>query len=110
MSPRFSRRWTRRAAGKRKDIERADRMLSEAFVAYVARPEQDPGLGIHLCRRGAEADAAIAARGAAQRGESRRRSSTYVHDMGWMNPVYGELRQALANHQYATTSSATCSS
>ena len=31
----------------------------------------------------------------------RGRLPTYVHDMGWMNPVYGELRQALANHQYA---------
>jgi L,D-transpeptidase YcbB len=27
---------------------------------------------------------------------------SYVRAMGWMNPIYGELRHALANHQYAS--------
>jgi murein L,D-transpeptidase YcbB/YkuD len=25
----------------------------------------------------------------------------YVHELGWMNPIYGELRHALADHLYA---------
>src|SRR5947207_85987 len=28
--------------------------------------------------------------------------SAYVRDLGWMNPIYGELRHALANHAYAS--------
>ena len=28
--------------------------------------------------------------------------SAYVRDLGWMNPIYGELRNALANHDYAS--------
>jgi murein L,D-transpeptidase YcbB/YkuD len=35
-----------RAKNKRKDIERADEALSEAFVAYVRDLRQDPGVGI----------------------------------------------------------------
>jgi L,D-transpeptidase YcbB len=27
--------------------------------------------------------------------------STYVRKLGWMNPIYGELRQALTNHEYS---------
>ena len=56
----------RRARGKRKDIERADRALSQAFVAYVARPGRDPGRRHHLRRSAAEADTADAARGPAR--------------------------------------------
>ncbi|HET7281133.1 MAG TPA: hypothetical protein VFI67_02315, partial [Sphingomicrobium sp.] len=32
--------------GKRKYVEQADRMLSQAFAAYVADLRQDPGVGI----------------------------------------------------------------
>ena len=35
-----------RAKNKRKDIERADEALSDAFVAYVDDLRQDPGVGI----------------------------------------------------------------
>ena len=28
--------------------------------------------------------------------------SAYVRNLGWMNPIYGELRNALANHTYAS--------
>jgi murein L,D-transpeptidase YcbB/YkuD len=87
--------------GNPKDIESADRMLSEAFVAYVSDLDHDPGLGILYV------DAALKPKPPLPftilLGTANARSvSTYVHDMGWMNPVYGELRQALANHQYAS--------
>ncbi len=35
-----------RAKNKRKDVERADEALSQAFVAYVDDLRQDPGVGI----------------------------------------------------------------
>ena len=44
--PRCSRRSKPHAADKRKDVERADRALSDAFVAYVDDLRQDPGVGI----------------------------------------------------------------
>src|SRR5205085_578063 len=28
--------------------------------------------------------------------------SDYVHSMGWMHPIYAQLREALANHDYST--------
>jgi murein L,D-transpeptidase YcbB/YkuD len=28
--------------------------------------------------------------------------SDYVHQMGWMHPLYGQLRDAIANHKYST--------
>ena len=28
--------------------------------------------------------------------------SNYVRTMGWMHPIYAELREALANHSYST--------
>lgn len=88
-------------SGKPKDIEAADRMLSEAFVAYVSDLDRDPGLGILYV------DAALkpkpptpfaillSAANAAS-------LSSYVQNIGWMNPIYAELRRALANHQYAS--------
>ncbi len=91
----------RARTGKPKDVQAADRMLSDAFIAYVADLDRDPGLGILYV------DAALKPRppsplvtllGVA----SAPSTSAYVSDMGWMNPIYGELRQALANHQYGS--------
>ena len=76
-------------------------MLSEAFVAYVPRPERDPGLGILYVDPALQPTppSPLAALLGAANAPS---LSTYVRDMGWMNPIYGELRQALANHRYAS--------
>ena len=87
--------------GKKKDVDAADRMLSEAFVAYVSDLDHDPGLGILYV------DAALKPKPptplsillSAANAPS---ISSYVRDIGWMNPIYGELRHALANHQYAS--------
>ena len=87
--------------GKQKDIEAADRMLSEAFVAYVSDLDRDPGLGILYV------DAALkpkppSAFAILLSAANAPTISSYVRDMGWMNPIYAELRRALANHQYAS--------
>ena len=89
------------SGGKPKDIEAADRMLSDAFVAYVTDLARDPGLGILYV------DAALKPKPptpfaillSAANAPS---VSTYVQSMGWMNPIYAELRHALANHQYSS--------
>ena len=89
-----------RAKNKRKDIERADEALSEAFVAYVRDLRQDPGVGItwvdpQLKPTPPTPLAALLEASAAPS------LSNYVRDMGWMHPFYGELRKAIAEHQYS---------
>src|SRR4051812_36579302 len=87
--------------GKRKDIARADQQLSEAFVAYVRDLERDPGLGILYVDpqlRPAAPSPLVTLLKAAWAPSL----PAYVRSMGWMNRIYGELRRALANHNYAS--------
>lgn len=87
--------------GKQKDVEAADRMLSEAFVAYVSDLDHDPGLGILYVDSGLKpkAPTPLAILLSASNAPS---IASFVRDTGWMNPIYGELRRAIANHQYAS--------
>jgi murein L,D-transpeptidase YcbB/YkuD len=88
-------------SGKRKTVERADKQLSEAFVAYVRDLKRDPGLGIIYVdpdlRSASPSALAVLLDAAAARS-----LPYYVQSMGWMNPLYGQLRQALANHGFAS--------
>jgi murein L,D-transpeptidase YcbB/YkuD len=85
----------------RKTVDKADRQLSEAFVAYVRDLKRDPGLGIIYVDRDLRPSqpSALAALLQAAAAPS---LSNYVQSMGWMNPLYGQLRQALANHNYVS--------
>lgn len=80
--------------------DRAERALSDAFVAYVDDLVRDPNIGIlyvdaSLRPRPPSPLAALLNAAAAPS------LSEYIRSMAWMHPYYGELRQALANHQYA---------
>ena len=88
-------------AGKRKDVDQADRMLSDAFVAYVTDLDRDPGLGILYVDASLKPKppTPLAILLSAANAPS---LPSYVGGMGWMNPLYTELRRALANHQYAS--------
>ena len=86
-------------SGKRKYIERADVALSNAFVTYVEDMHQDPGVGVSYVDpslRPTPPSPLAALLGAA----SAPSLSDYVTSIGWMNPLYGQLRKALAEHQY----------
>jgi murein L,D-transpeptidase YcbB/YkuD len=88
-------------SGKPKDVQAADRMLSDAFVAYVQDMRRDPGLGIYYV------DAALQPKPPSPLAILLWASNApslpaYLRDFGWMNPIYGELRQAIAGHQYAS--------
>ncbi|MEP7130027.1 MAG: L,D-transpeptidase family protein [Sphingomicrobium sp.] len=87
--------------GKRKDVNAADRALSDAFVAYVRDLRQDLNLGI-LYVDAALRPAPPSPRAALIVAANAPSLAAYVRDLGWMNPMYGELRNALANHGYAT--------
>ncbi|MFL6830718.1 MAG: L,D-transpeptidase family protein [Sphingomicrobium sp.] len=80
-------------------IQRAEVMLTEAFVTYARDLRHDPGTGIiyvdpelkpappsvqYLLGHAAAAPSL----------------TEYVQQMGWMNPIYGKLRQALASRMY----------
>jgi murein L,D-transpeptidase YcbB/YkuD len=83
-----------------KAVQRADIMLSQAFVAYVDDLRQDPGVGVTYVDaplRPAPPSAMTLLTDAAHAPSL----SEYVRTMGWMHPIYGQLRAALAEHKYA---------
>jgi murein L,D-transpeptidase YcbB/YkuD len=86
--------------GKKKDVEKADKELSDAFVAYVSDLKRDPNIGIIYVdadlRPKPPTPLAILLGAAAAP-----QLTYYVRNLSWMNPIYGELRQALANHNYS---------
>jgi len=86
--------------GKRKHIEAADKALSQAFAAYVADMKRDPGVGITYV------DAQLRPippmpLAALLEAASAPSLSDYVRNIGWMHPIYGQLREALAEHKYS---------
>lgn len=85
--------------GDRKDILRADRLLSQAFVAYVADMKRDPGLGIIYVEpqlRPQPPRSRLLLEDVARA----KSPSAYLKSLAWMNPLYVELRQALIDKTY----------
>jgi len=87
--------------GKKKHVDVADKALSDAFVAYVESLRQDPGVGVTYVdadlRPKPPTPLAVLLMAAAAPS-----LSDYIHQMGWMHPLYAELRDALATHNYTT--------
>jgi murein L,D-transpeptidase YcbB/YkuD len=86
--------------GKPKDVLKADKMLSQAFVAYVDDMARDPGVGVTYV------DSALrptppSPRAALLTAAAAPSLSKYLADIGWMNPIYGQLRHALASNAYS---------
>jgi L,D-transpeptidase YcbB len=87
--------------GKRKRVEEADQQLSAAFAAYVDDLRQAPDAGMTYVDAGLRPSPPTPL--AALLGATIAPSlAQYVRSMGWMNPIYAELREALANHSYST--------
>jgi len=79
-------------------VQRAEAMLSEAFVAYARDQKHDPGGIIYVDPQlrpmpPSAADLLTAAAHAPS-------LSDYVQNMGWMNPIYAKLRAAIASRLY----------
>ena len=74
-------------------------MLSAAFIAYAADMKHDPGVGIVYVDEELKPapPSPMELLTAAARAPS---LNDYVSQMGWMNPIYAKLRQALASHIY----------
>ncbi len=87
--------------GKRKHVLEADQLLSAAFAAYVDDLRLGAGAGITYVdpqlKPTPPSSLAALLNAAAQPS-----LSDYVHAMGWMHPIYAQLRQALADHGYSS--------
>ena len=74
-------------------------MLSQAFVAYASDLARDPGVGIIYIDPELKPSPPPAAVLLSQAARARSLAE-YVREMGWLNPIYGQLRQALVNRNY----------
>jgi murein L,D-transpeptidase YcbB/YkuD len=80
-------------------IQRAEFMLSTAFVTYARDVRHDPGVGIIYVDP--ELKPILPSVPELLNGAARAPSlSDYVQQMGWMNPIYAKLRQAQASRLY----------
>lgn len=86
--------------GKASAVHRADRLLSEAFVAYANDLKRLPNPSTYFVE-GQVAPRAKAPRAWLQEAASAPSMERYVSDMGWMNPLYGQLRKALLTGGHA---------
>ena len=80
-------------------IQRAEAALSLAFVSYVHDVKRDPGVGIVYVDPELKPSAA-SARTVLSQAASAPSLSEYVSQFGWMHPIYGQLRQAIASRMY----------
>jgi murein L,D-transpeptidase YcbB/YkuD len=80
-------------------VQRAEMLLSAAFVAYSQDLHHDPQVGIIYVDPELKPKPPSAADilGNAAHASS---LSDYVQKMGWMNPIYAQLRQAIAARLY----------
>jgi len=87
-------------SGNSAAVQRAEAMLSAAFVAYAQDMRHDPGTGIIYVDKELQPTppSAMELLTAAAHAPS---LSEYVQQMGWMNPIYAKLRQAIASRLYA---------
>ncbi|MES2120591.1 MAG: L,D-transpeptidase family protein [Pseudomonadota bacterium] len=82
-------------------VRRAEAMLNSALYAYARDLRHDPNVGIIYVDRElkpqplSERELLAQAAAAPSLGD-------YVGKMGWMNPIYGQLRSAIAARMYRT--------
>lgn len=87
------------SAGDPNARRHAEQALSAAFVAYVRDQKHDPNVGIIYVDRELRP---VAPSPAVILSEAARAPNLadYVEKMGWMNPIYAQLRQAIASRLY----------
>jgi len=79
-------------------VQRADAMLSQAFVAYAGDQKHDPGGVIYVDPQlKPTPPSAMQLLSEAAHAPS---LSDYVQNMSWMNPIYAKLRAAIASRLY----------
>jgi murein L,D-transpeptidase YcbB/YkuD len=80
-------------------IQRAEAMLSSAFVAYASDMRHDPGVGIIYVDQDLK-PTPPSARELLTAAAQAPALGDYIQQLGWMNPIYAKLRQAIASRIY----------
>ena len=80
-------------------IQRAEALLSQAFVAYARDTRHDPGVGIVYVDKELK-PSAPSARELLTAAAQALSLGDHIQQMGWMNPIYAKLRQAIASRMY----------
>ncbi len=80
-------------------IQRAEVMLSAALVAYARDQKHDPNVGIIYVDPELK-PTPPSARELLNQAARAPSLSDYVSQIGWMNPIYAQLRQAIASRIY----------
>jgi murein L,D-transpeptidase YcbB/YkuD len=80
-------------------IQRAEALLSTTYVAYARDLEHDPGVGIIYVDQALKPQPK-SARHLLEQAAAAPSLNDFVQQLGWMNPIYGQLRQALASRIY----------
>ena len=87
------------SAGDPDARRQAEQALNSAFVAFVRDQKHDPNVGIIYVDRELRPAPPSAAAILAEAARAPNLAD-YVEKMGWMNPIYAQLRQALASRLY----------
>ena len=90
------------AASQRRDpasVQRAELMLSQALAGYARDVRHDPNVGIIYVDRELK-PTPPSVQSVLTEAAAAPSLSQYVQQMGWMNPIYAQLRQALASRMY----------
>src|SRR5215213_8475290 len=86
--------------GDRRSVDRAEMLLSQAFVAYARALRRRPDIDIVYVDREL-VPAPPPARYLLESAASAPSLAVFVDSMGWMNPTYAQLRRAVTNHSYS---------
>ncbi len=81
--------------GDARAVNRAELMLSQAFVSYARDLRSAPNIGVVYVDREL-APTPPTPRSLLERAAASPSLEAFVDTMGWMNPTYGQLRRALA--------------
>ena len=85
-------------SAQRGDVQRAEMVLSQAFLTFARDVERDPGGVIYVdSALKPTPPTAVELLGQASQASS---LAEFVQNEGWMNPIYGKLRLALASRLY----------
>ena len=90
------------ARGDPRAVNRAETMLSQAFVAYARTLRNPPNIGVVYVDREL-VPAPPSARQLLDAAAAAPSLENFIDTMGWMNPVYGQLRRALMRSQAGST-------
>lgn len=89
----------RAAEGSARDVARAEVMLSRAFAAYVQDSRQ-PAFNTTRYIDKELAPTPPSALAALRAADAAPSLDDYVANLGWMHPIYGQLRRGLAEYRY----------